>query len=324
MSLLRARAFPMVARLVHLRPTFTRSLATARPLRVSGYGVNAPNSMSKDQAAVPDVEPTEGGQVPRYSGPSIEEKRTGKPADLESEGRDMKNQRDEEFENNQFESARPLKNDGSDWDGKIRAPRSDLQNGKIGSVGAKAPAPKRSSKLGADAERRDWEMKRGISTKSSKQAKRNVTITESLKDDAAMFRDSAKNKLHKAKLSADEVATDIKESAQKAWKKTKKAAMNATDKLEDVTEKAMQPMYPDAAPNAELYPTADSLQDKGGVRLPMASPEAAASATGASLGEDMDGLRKGFFDGPQSMPQGPGKRAKNEKGMPLETGTRGS
>jgi hypothetical protein len=149
-------------------------------------------------------------------------------------------------------------------------------------------------------------------------------LKEDVKDDARRMKDKAKNKLHKAKLAAEETAVDVKEGAQEVWHKTKKAARAVKETVKETAAQAMAPMYGKDPKKEELYPVSDSEGARTGYKLSRASPEAAAEASGASLHEDVNSLRKTILDGPQDMPQGPGKRAKDVSGEPMETGTGGS
>lgn len=318
MSLVRLR--PVVTRAVRLA-TPIRSFTSSRPYLVSGYGSNS------SKGGHPPIDQQASGEIPIYSGPSIAEKRKGGPVNVDEEmGQDIKSKRDADFADNMFEEPKGLANDGSDWNGEIRAPRSDLQNAKAskgklsGNSDAAGKLKKKGTKLTGDAvdigqPKRHWTNFAGDEDPSLK---------EDWKDDAQRMKEKAKNQLHKAKLSVEDTAVDLKEGAQEVWHKTKKAARSAKESIKDsvdsITEKS-------SAAADDLYGSPVNTFGKGqpGHRLfNSVDEESTAVKSGEVIGEDVDSLRKSFWDGPQDMPQGVGKRAVDEKGRPLETGTRDS
>lgn len=150
----------------------------------------------------------------------------------------------------------------------------------------------------------------------------------------------------KAKLAAEDIGIDVKETAEHALqgakkmaKKVKDAASSAAESVKSAAGAAMVPMYekdnelgdrmnrqnPDQDiynRDNELYPTSDSAGAKSGYKLPLSqSDESAAAMSGSSIGEDVNSVRKSLLDDPQDMPQGVGKRAKSADGTPMETGT---
>jgi hypothetical protein len=73
-----------------------------------------------------------------------------------------------------------------------------------------------------------------------------------------------------------------------------------------------------------LYPTSDAAQAVGTVRASKMTPEQAAAASAATMHHDEHSVKRSILDGPQTMPQGVGKRAIDGEGRPLETGTKDS
>jgi hypothetical protein len=325
MSLLRTRL--IATQIVQRLPQFHRTITTTPVLRVSGYGKNP--SVGQQQKAVESDIP--GGEVPEYSGPSIKEKKTGRAEKVDQQrGSQIKSNRDAEFADNLYEKPQSLSKDGSDWDGKIHqmGTARSLQDAEHDTTGK---PKKKATKLSGGAGKSDLgQSKRTITSSRPTYLdwdRSDEGLKEDLKDDARRIKDKAANKLEKAKLAAEDVGVDLKESAQELWTKAKKAGRHAKESIQETASEAMKPMYTESGEQQfkeDLYPVSDSEGARKGVKLPMSSPDSAAQASGDVLGEDVDALRKSFFDGPQDLPQGPGKRAVNEKGEPMETGTRGS
>jgi len=143
-------------------------------------------------------------------------------------------------------------------------------------------------------------------------------ISEDLKDARAGLKEG----MESAKQSMSDVGERVKEGAEELWEKTKKQVREFRTSAGDIIEEVTTPVY--ARSDDGMYPTSDAKNAKGGVQVPMHSPDVAAVSSGASLGEDVNAVRKSMFDGPQDMPQGVGKRAVDEKGRPMETGAKGS
>lgn len=315
-----ARLRPVVTQAVRLA-TPIRTFTSSRPVFVSGYGKN-----SAQKGGQQPVDPQASGEIPVYSGPSITEKRQGSSVQIEEEfGSELKSKRDADFADNMFEEPKGLSNDGGEWNGKIREPRSDLQNakaskGKVAGDSSAGKLKKKGTKLTGDS------MDIGQPKRHESTWRDNDPAREDWKDDTQRLKEKAQNQLHKAKLSAEETAVDLKEGAQSIWHKTKKAARSAKESIKESVDSLASPTTgPVTRSDLSGAPTSTSGKGQPGHRLFNADDEeSTAMKSGEVIGEEVDSLRKGFFDGPQDMPQGVGRRAVDETGTPLETGTRGS
>jgi len=112
-------------------------------------------------------------------------------------------------------------------------------------------------------------------------------LSDDISHEMAQVADKARRVKNSAKHATEELAEDVKEVAKEGLNSVKKGAKKVKESVKEAAE----------------------------------TVSAAAQSDASTMGEDVNSLRKSLHDGPQDMPQGVGKRAKNEKGKPMETGT---
>lgn len=276
---------PLVIAAARLQPALR---SQAQPARfVSGYGSAA------QQGKAPRADSVPGSVVPEYSGPSIAEKKSGSAVqqDIEAERNGMSE------ESQQQQPMRDEQN-GAEWKQKQRKQAKEKMH-----EGKDEPNVKRWSNSAQSPQKREFHSS----------ALRSDRVMDDLKDDASRMLDSTKNSMLKG-------AIDVKESLSSVTHSAKKAMRHAKENLKDAAATLTEPVYDSSSRKEDLYPTSDSANSKGWRAPGAASPEVEAERSGAALGESVNAVRKSLFDGPQDMPQGVGKRAKNERGEDMETG----
>lgn len=166
---------------------------------------------------------------------------------------------------------------------------------------------------------------------------------DNLKDDARRVKQHASNRMSQASNEAENVGIEIKEKGQEMMHGAKKAARRVKEAINEATgtaqasssqpasaafdetdmESASAPVR-HAARSSQLSTTAGRRGSANTFAGMDEAPEQAAREGSEVMGESQSSVKKSFLDGPQEMPQGPGKRATDAQGRPLETGTRGS
>lgn len=142
-----------------------------------------------------------------------------------------------------------------------------------------------------------------------------AALADEIKEEAREVKSRGEKKLRQAKVAAEEASTDVKEGAQQVWNKAKKVARKVRQSVEETAAAMTEPVTERAKDKVETGSTPGS-----GVG-PVFTPESAASS--GSVG-DPSSLRRSIVDGPQEMPQGVGRRARDDQGRPMETGKEGS
>lgn len=172
------------------------------------------------------------------------------------------------------------------------------------------------------------------------------SVLEDLKDDARRIKQKVSNKMKKVGLSAESAGVEMKDKGEDMWVKTKKAARRAKDNLKETVEEAASTASTATTvqPERELFDVEDLESESEPVRAAAQSEELSTTAgrdragtftvwepkddlnesppgSAGSIGLKQESVKKSMLDGPQEMPQGVGKRAHDEAGRPLETGT---
>lgn len=234
-----------------------------------------------------------GGKLPEYSGPSISEKKSGKAQNIDSNtASQLSENRKDEFADSMFEHPRELKK-GADknWDGKIHQTGRSSRSTQASDYDTTGKPKQKGTKLTKTDEEMDWaNAKRNMSTKWNNSDLRSEGLKDDLADDARRLKQKVTNTAEKAVLSAGGKMVDMKDGAQELWHKTKKAARNVKESVQETAKEILEPV---------------------------GSSTTSDQATGPVP-------KNSLSDGPQEMPQGVGVRARDEKGRPMETGTRGS
>lgn len=168
------------------------------------------------------------------------------------------------------------------------------------------------------------------------------SVLEDLKDDARRIKQKMSNKLKKVGLSAESAGVEMKDKGEDMWVKTKKAARRAEDSVQETVQEAASVTVP---AERELFDVEDLESESEPVRAAAQSEVLSTTAgrdragtftvwepkdesgietppgSSGSIGLKQESVKKSMLDGPQEMPQGVGKRAHDEAGRPLETGT---
>jgi len=147
------------------------------------------------------------------------------------------------------------------------------------------------------------EMKRGQGAAESgaagvaASAKRaGLQASEAAQEASVNMKQSASEAMERAREGADEAMGRVKGAARKLKKRAKKAAEDMSESITPQSESAMS-----AGEDMEL----------SGHRV----------SKGYQPGQTVPGTHNPLVQGPQEMPQGVGRRAKDEKGRPMETGS---
>lgn len=177
----------------------------------------------------------------------------------------------------------------------------------------------------------------------------NESAIDDLKDDARRAKQRASNKMHQAANKAENVGLEVKEKAQEMAHGVKKAARHLKESInetvggtagassthpassvfdEDDFDSASEPVR-HAARSSQLSTTTGRSGSGSGTfslwnTVPDSSTHSSSTSSSGSMGQSQESVSKGILDGPQQMPQGPGKRAFDDQGRPMETGKRGS
>lgn len=317
-------------------PVLYRHFHSGCVLRISDYG-------RSEQAGKPD-----GAVVPQYSGPSIGEKKKGKGVTAQGKNdkweeptTDKMANRQEEVSDRQYEkdskhdfglstddAPEPHLRDRATDTSKARRIQTNKGLDNMGdstvrqmhtSAGRRAPIDSRGRVPPSPLEHTSPVMQHDHPSSVGEEIKEGA---RDLKEDARDLKEEAQEKMSDARQTMSHVTEDLSERGHEMLGKVKKSARDLTEKARHVMKEATTPVYEDTSDG--MYPTSDAKNERGGVKMPMSSPESAASASGGSMGGDVNAVRKSLFDGPQDMPQGVGKRALNERGEPMETGRKGS
>jgi hypothetical protein len=113
-------------------------------------------------------------------------------------------------------------------------------------------------------------------------------------------------------------------AARRKQKKTKLASEDLDGNLKGKSTRLSAKIADVFTPMSSDSEKLKTSARRGTLRLNDSDESGDANISAPELGEDMESVKKSFLDGPQDMPQGVGKRATDDEGRPLETGTRNS
>jgi hypothetical protein len=144
---------------------------------------------------------------------------------------------------------------------------------------------------------------------------------EDLKDDARRMKEKASNRLSQAGIEMKEKGQEVLHGAKKAGRRLKKAVKGAMDEVVSPPKGASQAIPPEAR-----FSESEAVRNVAHSEV-LSTSRPGSSGVGSGVGAVAPDVveepvkKSALWDGPQEMPQGVGKRAKDEEGRPMETGT---
>jgi len=153
---------------------------------------------------------------------------------------------------------------------------------------------------------KDQSNKRAFSTSSSRSAARDSErAAKDLQDDATRMKQKVQNRSAQAGI-------EMKEQGQSMMHGVKKTARAVGAAVTDAIDSATSAVTGGEKRDATNDPELSTSKRPGNV---------VGGSTDSNLGEGQESVKKSFLDGPQVMPQGVGKRAKDDEGKPMEQGS---
>jgi len=147
---------------------------------------------------------------------------------------------------------------------------------------------------------------RAFSTSSSRSASRDSErAAKDLQDDATRMKQKVQNRSAQAGI-------ELKEQGQSMMHGVKKTARAVGAAVTDAIDSAASTVTGGEKRDATNDPELSTSKRPGNV---------IGGSTDSNLGEGQESVKKSFLDGPQVMPQGVGKRAKDDEGKPMEQGS---
>jgi hypothetical protein len=162
---------------------------------------------------------------------------------------------------------------------------------------------------------------RAIDDENDRSRARSSEDMEDLKDDARRMKEKASNRLSQAGIEMKEKGQEVLHGAKKVGRRLKKAVKGAMDEVVSPPKGASQAIPPQAR-----FSESEAVRNVAHSEV-LSTSRPGSSGVGSGVGAVAPDVveepvkKSALWDGPQEMPQGVGKRAKDEEGRPMETGT---